>query len=88
MYIKTIVRNNSLNALVETGASDFAFIFAGMYNQLSFKPYTLKLPASLVSFEGNRSSLVPYKISPPLAIGKLVERLSAYLVDNCKIIFI
>ena len=84
MYINTRIGKNSLIALVDTGASGFAFISTSVCNRLHLKPKALQSSVSLIGFEGKRSSLVTHKVSFSLAIGRHVEELSAFVIDSCK----
>ena len=84
MYINARVGNDSLTALVDTGASGFAFISKKICESLCLNPIALKSSVALVGFEGKRSSLVTHQVHFSLIIGRHVEELYAFVIDSCK----
>lgn len=78
MYIQVRIENKDLIALVDTGASGVAFVSESLCQRLNLPHQVISPPISLTGFEGGRESLITSKTSFKLAIGRHLEKLSAF----------
>ena len=84
MYINTKIENTSLNTLIDTGASGFAFIYKGMCKHLKLPLKILKFPITLVGFEGKSASQITERTNFSLVIGNHSEQMSAFVIPDSK----
>lgn len=84
MYIHGQIENENLTALVDTGASGFAFVSRSLCDRLKLTPLPLASPITLVGFEGKRESCITQRISLRLNLKNHVEILSAYVTEISK----
>ena len=84
MYIYGQIDNKNLTALVDTGASGFAFASKSLCDRLNLSPNPLSSAIALVGFEEKRKSFITQKVSIRLSLSNHVEILSAYVIDTCK----
>lgn len=84
MYIQVRIENKDLIALVDTGASGVAFVSESLCQRLNLPHQVISPPISLTGFEGGRESLITSKTSFKLAIGRHLEKLSAFVISRCK----
>ena len=84
MYIHGQVENKNLTALVDTGASGFAFVSRSLCNRLNLKPQPLPSSIALVGFEGKQGPCISRKTSLRLTLSNHVEIITAYVVEVCK----
>ncbi|KAI0992907.1 hypothetical protein K3495_g15276, partial [Podosphaera aphanis] len=84
MYISAKVGNKNLVALVDTGASGFAFVSTNLCDRLHLKSQALESPIAILGFEGKSSSRVTNSVSFPLILGNHSEVVSAFVIPNSK----
>ena len=84
MYIHGQIENEILTALVDTGASGFAFASKSLCNRLKVNPIPLPSAIALVGFEGKKGSDITHKIPLRFILGNHVESFSAYVTESCK----
>lgn len=84
MYIQIRIENEDLIALVDTGASGFAFVSESLCKRLNLTQQLLSSSISLTGFEGGKESLITNKTRFKVAIGRHLEVLSAYIISRCK----
>ena len=84
MYIEVMIRKQNLVALVDTGASGFAFVSQSLVNRLHLNSELLEPPVSLFGFEGINNSLITHHANFPLLISNHLENISSYVVKQSK----
>ncbi|KAI0992073.1 hypothetical protein K3495_g16113, partial [Podosphaera aphanis] len=84
MYVNAKIGNDTLVALVDTGASGLAFASQSLCDRLSLPLQTLKSSVALVGFEGKQGSRVAHETSFSLDLGNHRENLSAYVIPFSK----
>lgn len=84
MHVNSKINNTSLIALIDTGASGFAFLSQSLCHSLKLSPYALKYPITLVGFDGKQGAQITHQVSFSLAIGRHCEVLTAYVTYPCK----
>ncbi|KAI1007964.1 hypothetical protein K3495_g267 [Podosphaera aphanis] len=84
MYINTRIGNEFFVALVDTGASGFAFVSTHFGDRLSLTPQPLNSAIAILGFEGKISSKVTSQVKFPLILGNYEKDINAYVISNCK----
>ncbi|KAI1000093.1 hypothetical protein K3495_g8106 [Podosphaera aphanis] len=84
MYISAKVGNENLVALVDTGASGFAFVSTNLCDRLYLKFQALESPIAILGFEGKLSSRVTNSVNFPLILAYYGEVASAFVIPNSK----
>ena len=84
MYIEVMIRKQNLVALVDTGASGFAFVSQSLVNRLHLNSELLEPPVSLFGFEGINNSLITHHVNFSLLISNHLENISSYVVKQGK----
>ncbi|KAI0994896.1 hypothetical protein K3495_g13285 [Podosphaera aphanis] len=84
MYVNAKIENESFVALVDTGASGFAFISAHMCNHLTLASQPIIPPIAILGFEGKTTSKVSKMATFSLNLGNHRETVSAYVIPSCK----
>lgn len=85
MYIKTKIENYTLDTLIDTGASGFAFISKRMCQHLKLPLKILQAPITLLGFEGKSGSQITERTSfSLLQIGRHSEEMSAFVIPESK----
>lgn len=84
MYIKSKIGNETLNTLVDSGASGFAFISNKLCSLLKLAPIDLDSPLALIGFEGKPGAQLVKKTKFNLFIGRHEEEMEAFVTPNIK----
>lgn len=84
MYVIVNIRNENLVALVDTGASGFAFVSQSMSDRLNLQKLPLRSPIALVGFEGNRGSQITHQVIVPLSLENHSEKINAFVIEKSK----
>lgn len=84
MYVNAKIENEDLVALVDTGASGFAFVSISLCDRLNISSLSLDSPVSIVGFEPNNSFNVIKKVNNVLTLDNHRENISALLILNSK----
>lgn len=84
MYVNAQINNIPLIALVDTGASGFAFISKSLCDSLKLSLRALQTPINLIGFDGDRSSQFTHRVTFPLNLGRHSDVSSAYVISPCK----
>lgn len=84
MYINARIENETLTALVDTGASGLAFISESFSQHLKLSCEKIAKPISLTGFEGKEGPVITHQVTFLLKIGNHSETMSAYITNPCK----
>ncbi|KAI0996376.1 hypothetical protein K3495_g11804 [Podosphaera aphanis] len=84
MYIKAKIGNETLVALIDTGASGFAFVSQSLCHRLLLPSKKLEKPLAVIGFEGRQGAQITHQANFSLSIGRHQENLPAYVTYPCK----
>ena len=84
MYVYGQIANKMITALVDTGASGFAFASQSLCDRLHLVPVSLPSPIALVGFEGKQGSHITHKVVLKFTLKNHVETICAYVIKTCK----
>lgn len=84
MYVNAEIKNISLIALVDSGASGFAFLSEDLCQKLNLTPDSLDSPIALVGFEGKSNNKITKQVRFHLSLGNHKEEMSAFVTPQMK----
>lgn len=84
MYVNAKIGNITLIALVDSGASGFAFLSESLCKKLKLTHNSLKSPIALINFEGNSNTRITKQVRFHISLGNHVEEMSAFVTPHIK----
>lgn len=84
MYVNIKIKNITLIALIDYGASGFAFLSESVCRKLNLTSDSLDSSIALIGFEGKSNTKITKQVRFHVSLGNHMEEMSAFVTPQIK----